>query len=135
MLTDIDYLILAAVLTWTALFTASVLRTRAWTPAGIKVAFGNRSNLPALTPLAGRAQRAAENLKESLLLYSAVVIAIQLTNKVDDAATAGAAIFFWARLIYWPVYLIGVLYLRTALWWVAIIGLGIMIGRYGFGWS
>ena len=35
--------------------------------------------------------------------------------------------FFWARLTYWPVYLAGIVYLRTAVWAVSILGLAMMI--------
>lgn len=38
----------------------------------------------------------------------------------------GAALFFWARVAYIPTYLMGIAYLRTAIWIVSIVGLGII---------
>jgi len=41
----------------------------------------------------------------------------------DTRVAIGAQIFFWARLAYFPVYLAGIKYLRTAVWTVGLIGL------------
>ena len=35
----------------------------------------------------------------------------------------GALVFFWARLIYAVIYLIGIPWLRTGVWTVSIVGL------------
>ena len=55
-------------------------------------------------------------------MFLAVVLAAQIAGKSAQAAM-GATIFFWARLVYWPVYLAGIVYLRTLVWFVSIIGL------------
>ena len=39
----------------------------------------------------------------------------------------GATVFFWGRLVYWPVYLAGIIYLRTLVWFVGIVGLVMII--------
>jgi uncharacterized MAPEG superfamily protein len=44
---------------------------------------------------------------------------------------AGANLFFWARVIFWPVYLAGVPYLRTIVWTVGIVGLLMMAAAIG----
>lgn len=121
-MTDLHYLALSAVLTWLMLVVASLLRSRSWTPAGMQVAFGNRENVSEPTPLAGRADRAARNMLEGLLLFTALVAAVRLGGK---AAPAGAAaLFFWARVAYYGVYLAGIRYLRTAVWVASIVALG-----------
>ena len=45
-------------------------------------------------------------------MFLAVVLAAHIAGKAPQAAF-GATIFFWARLVYWPVYLAGIVYLRT----------------------
>ena len=75
--------------------------------------------------MAGRADRAAKNMLEGMVVFLAVVLAAQLAGKGAHAA-AGASVFFWARLVYWPVYMAGVIYLRTAVWFVSIIGLAMI---------
>jgi uncharacterized MAPEG superfamily protein len=119
-------LIWSAALTWLMLVTASVLRSRGWTPGSVKIAFGNRDDLPEPTPLAGRADRAATNMLESLVLFTAAVVAVALADKTSTQTAVGAGIFFWARLAYWPCYLAGIIYLRTAIWVVSMIGLAMV---------
>ena len=47
--------------------------------------------------------------------------------EVNNAQTEfGAGLFFWARVAYIPIYLIGVAYLRTAVWLVSVVGLGMI---------
>ena len=40
--------IYSAVLSWLMLYAAAILRTRAWSPTGLKIAFGNRDNVSLL---------------------------------------------------------------------------------------
>jgi hypothetical protein len=65
MMTDARALVWCAILTFLMLVTASLLRSRGWTRPGMKIAFGNRDDLPPATPLAGRAERAARNMVEN----------------------------------------------------------------------
>ena len=121
-MTDLHYLALSAVLTWLMLVLASLLRARSWTPAGMQVAFGNRDAVPEPTPLAGRADRAARNMLEGLVLFTALVAAVRLGGK--PAPASAAALFFWARVAYFAVYLAGIPYLRTLVWVAGILALG-----------
>ena len=38
-------------------------------------------------------------------------------------AAMGALVFFWARLIYAVIYLLGIPWLRTLAWFVSVIGM------------
>jgi uncharacterized MAPEG superfamily protein len=109
------------------LATASLLRSRGWTSAGLRIAFGNRDDLSPATGLVGRAHRAAHNMVENLVLLVALVAAVYFAGKYDRLADAGATLFFWSRLAYWPCYLAGIIYLRTAIWFVSIIGLAMIV--------
>jgi uncharacterized MAPEG superfamily protein len=84
---------------------------------------GNRENLPALEGWAGRAQRAHRNMLESLIVFAALVLVAQFAGKTNAATAHGAQLFFWARLAYAPAYVIGVPWLRTALWGISFAGL------------
>ena len=126
MLTDVQSLIFSALLTWVMLITASFLRHRLWTPAGMKIGVGNRDDVPEPTPLAARADRAAKNMLESLLLFVCVVVAARYAGAPSDQLTLGTTLFFWARLAYFGVYLAGIPYLRTAIWIVAVLGVFII---------
>ncbi len=121
------YLVLSTVLTWVMLLTASLLRSRGWSLAGLRVAFGNRDDLAEATPLAARADRAAKNMLENLLLFVAVSAAVALKGAAAPAQLSlGGAVFFFARVAYFVVYLAGVRYLRTLIWAVGLVGVGIV---------
>lgn len=126
MLTTVQALVWSGILTFLMLMVASGLCARIWTPPGQAIAFGNRENLPMALGMAGRAERAAWNMLEAMVMFLAVVLAAQMAGKGAQAAT-GATVFFWARLIYWPVYLAGIIYLRTAVWFVGVIGLAMIV--------
>ncbi|HEY8023367.1 MAG TPA: MAPEG family protein [Burkholderiaceae bacterium] len=115
-----------AIVTWLMLLVASMLRARGWTFPGIMLAFGNRDNLPEPSALAGRAERAARNTLENFVLFAALALAAHAAGATGQRAEMGAEIFFWARLVYIPVYLIGLPFLRTAVYFVSIAGLAMI---------
>jgi uncharacterized MAPEG superfamily protein len=122
----LDLVVYMALLTWLSIVLGAMLRNREWTLAGMKVGLSNRDRLPEATALGGRAERAAANTKENFILFAALALTAQVAGLADQA-TAGAAVFFWARVIYLPVYLLGITYLRSAIWGVGVVGLGMMV--------
>lgn len=122
-MTDVHLLLVAAFVTWASLMLAAVLRSRSWTPAGQKLAFGNREALPEPSPIAGRAQRAALNNLENLALFVAVFVAARLAGAAPEAVLPGAHLFVWGRVAYVGVYLAGIPYLRTLVWLVSVVGI------------
>ena len=90
---------------------------------GLPMLAGNRENLPKFAGWAGRAQRAHFNMLESLVLFAALVLLAQATGRLNATTALGAQLFFWARLVYVAVYIVGVPWLRTAVWAVSIVGL------------
>lgn len=126
-MTAVHYLVWSAILTFAMLGAASLFRSQGWTWPGMQLAFGNRDNLPPATPLAGRAHRAAMNMLENLVLFTALIAAVHFAGKANaPQVQTGAALFFWARLLYWPCYLAGVVYLRTGIWLVSVVGLAMI---------
>ena len=128
-MTDVHYLLLSTALAWIMIMTAAELRTPTWTRAGARLAFGNREALPEPSALAGRADRAARNMMENLLLFIAVFVAARAAGA---DAKLGAAVFFFARLAYFFVYLAGIRYVRSALWAVALLATA-QIGLFAAG--
>lgn len=90
---------------------------------GLPMLAGNRDAVPAFGGWVGRAQRAHHNMLESLVLFAALVLIAVVTNKTNSATLLGAQLFFWARLAYAVVYVAGIPWLRTAVWFVSVIGL------------
>jgi len=120
---DLHFLVLAALLNWLMILVAALWRVDALTPAGLKRAFGNRTHIPEAAPAAARADRAAKNMTENMILFVAVLTASRLGGAGAHALTPGATMFFWARVAYWPFYVVGIPYVRTALWATSLCGL------------
>jgi uncharacterized MAPEG superfamily protein len=120
---DLRLLVYSVLLAWLMLLTASMLRTRGFTPPGLKLAFGNRDDLPEPSPAAGRADRAARNMVENLLLFAVLLFAARAAGVASDRLELSARLFFYARLAYFPLYLAGIPYLRTAAWAVGVLAL------------
>ena len=113
-------------LTVLSIMAAAFLRNREWTPAGMKLGLSNRDHLPDATPLGARAVRAASNTQENFILFTALALTAHAVG-VDEQATLGAQVFFWARLVYLPVYWAGITYVRSLLWAVGTVGLALML--------
>ena len=60
---------------------------------------------------------------ESLVLFAALVIVAHMAGVANDTTVLGAQLFFWARLAYAIVYLLGLPWVRTGLWAVSMVGL------------
>src|SRR5919107_2663416 len=80
-----------------------------------------------LRGVAGRLDRALRNFLETFPLFAAVVLAAQLTGTHDALTEWGARLYFWGRLAYVPLYAAGVPLIRSLVWNVPTIGIGLII--------
>src|SRR5271169_1819040 len=83
--------------------------------------------------LFGRATRALANYVENFTPFVAVALALMVTQRTGGAGAIGATIWILSRILYLPVYVFGIIYLRTIVWGISIIGLVMMLGRL-IGW-
>jgi len=90
---------------------------------GLPPLAGNRENLQPITGWAGRAARAHRNMLESLILFAALVLVAQVAGRANAMTALGAEVFFWARVVYVPVYVIGIPWARTGVWGLSVVGL------------
>jgi uncharacterized MAPEG superfamily protein len=90
---------------------------------GLPTLAGNREGLPVLTGWAGRAQRGQRNMIENLVLFAALVLVAVAAGKTNNMTLLGAQIFFWGRVAYTAVYIAGIPWLRTGVWFVSVIGM------------
>ena len=74
----------------------------------------------------GRAERALANYVENLGPFIAMDLALIATQ---HAGGLGATVWILGRIVYLPIYLMGVVFVRTAAWGVSIIGLLMMLAR------
>ncbi len=113
-------LIAAVFLNWLMVTTASLWRANAWTPGGMMAAVGPRDVPIEPSVYAGRAERAAKNMSENLPFFIAVVLAAYAAGRSGPGVDTGALVFVIARVVYWPVYISGIPFLRTGVWAVSI---------------
>ncbi len=123
---DLKFLVWAAALT---LAQSLIAVLGAMQHVSVATLAGNRENLPPLTGWAGRATNAHRNMLENLILFASLVLVAQAAGKANATTALGSALFFWARLIYVPIYMIGVPWVRTAVWGVSVAGLVLIFGQ------
>lgn len=70
---------------------------------------------------AHRAYRAHMNAFESIALFAPAAIAVQITGTGTESTAMASAIYFWARLVYAPMYYFKVPFLRTAIWSIGFV--------------
>lgn len=91
---------------------------------GLKWNTGARDDaMPPLGKVAGRLQRAQNNLFETLPLFIGAVLVAHLTGRENTITAIGAQVYFWGRVAYVPLYAAGVRMLRSIVWTVSAAGL------------
>jgi uncharacterized MAPEG superfamily protein len=79
--------------------------------------------MPPLKGIAGRLQRALHNFLETFPLFAVAVLIADATNRHGWLALWGSQIYFYARVIYLPLYAAGIPVVRTLVWTVATLGI------------
>ena len=120
---DLYFLLMSTILCFVQMLIAA---TGANTQVGLPALAGNREGLPEIVGWPGRARRAHLNMIENLVLFSALVLIAAVAGKANATTAMGAMIFFWARLAYALIYLIGIPWLRTLAWLIGVIGMAMI---------
>jgi uncharacterized MAPEG superfamily protein len=81
-----------------------------------------------LTGIAARADRASRNFLETFVFFAAAVLAVVLAQRSNAHTVLGVQLYFWARVVYLPVYAIGIPYLRTLVWATSVVGIVFVLG-------
>ena len=98
------------------------LAGRSGAPGGTQWGFGNRDTTLAVPAWTARAERAHANLVENLTPFAIVVLVAHVTGKANATTALGAELFFIGRVAHVIVYTAGIIYLRTAVFFVAAVG-------------
>ncbi len=69
---------------------------------------------------AHRAYRAHMNAFENLILFAPLVLAVQLTGSNNETTAMAAAVYFFARLVHAPFYILKTPYMRTLAYFVGL---------------
>ncbi len=125
MTTELTYLALTLILALVQVFLPAGARTVEF---GSKWNAGPRDETPAAKkPLTGRLERAQANLFETLPLFIGAVLIAHVAGRNGVLTEWGAALYFWARVVYVPLYAFGVPYVRSLVWTVSFVGLVLIL--------
>jgi uncharacterized MAPEG superfamily protein len=83
--------------------------------------------MPPLRGIAGRLQRAQHNFLETFPLFAVAVLIADATNRHGWMAIWGAQLYFYARVLYLPIYAAGIPVVRTLVWTVATLGIAMVL--------
>lgn len=119
--TEIRILAFGALLLLIHIFAAAHLKTRQY---GAQWNMGARDEkLPPLRPIAGRLVRAQQNFQETFPIAIVALVGVVMAGRTTEWTALGGWIWLGARVIYLPLYAMGVPVVRTLAFAVSLAGL------------
>jgi uncharacterized MAPEG superfamily protein len=79
------------------------------------------------TPRAGRAGRASKNFQETYPAFIGLLLGLAFLGDSSGFGIVGGWVWLVARIVYIPLYLAGIPYVRSLVWVLSIVGLLIMM--------
>lgn len=124
MTTELTMAAWTLVLAFVQILAFDMARTRQY---GARWNTGARDDqMPPLTATAERLRRAQDNLFETLPLFLGAVLIAHVADRTSATTALGAQIYFWSRVAYLPLYAFGVPLIRSLVWLVSVVGLGMV---------
>jgi len=122
---------LGALLLLVHIFAAVHLKTKQY---GREWNVGARDDaLPPLNPVAGRLARAQANFQETFPIAIVALLGVVIAGQTSSSTALGGWIWLGARTIYLPLYAMGVPIVRTVVFVISLVGLGMVISPLLFG--
>ncbi len=90
---------------------------------GLPTAAGNQDDISPWTGWNDRLNRAVRNAIEAISIFAPVVVAVEFADANNATSALGAQIFFFARLLHAPIFVLGIPYLRTTAWTAGAVGI------------
>lgn len=75
-----------------------------------------------LTGLAGRMDRASKNFLETFPLVAAAILMVHATQSSSSVTALGSQMYLGARILYIPLYALGIPVVRTLVWAISMVG-------------
>lgn len=76
-----------------------------------------------LTGVAGRMDRAFKNFMQTFPFFAAAILLVQVSQRLTAFTSIGAQLYFYARVVYVPLYATGIPGVRSAVWALSMVGL------------
>ena len=90
---------------------------------GLLYDVGPRDEAKPLGKFGGRADRAFRNFLETFVFFAAAVLLNAVLGRHTATSALGAQLYIWARLVYVPLYIAGIPWLRTVAWAASFAGI------------
>lgn len=111
----------AIILGFVHILIADGVRTK---ELGIKWNLGARDEKAQnLNPLTQRLLRAQSNFFETFPLFASAVLIVAVSHNYSAYSYWGSLIYLLARVVYLPIYALGIPVIRTIIWLCSIVGL------------
>jgi uncharacterized MAPEG superfamily protein len=125
MTTELKLLAWTLVLALVQVALTAILRTR---ETGLAYNAGPRDQAgPPVGRFTGRMTRAQKNLFETLPVFAAAILIAHVGGRNGALTWWGAMLYFWARVVYVPLYGLGIPYIRSLVWTVGLVGVVLII--------
>lgn len=95
---------------------------------GLVYAMGPRDQQKPITGYGARVNRAFANFMETFPFFAAVILIAQAAGVHTSQTVFGAELYFWARVTYVPIYILGTPLVRTLIWLGSIVGMLLILG-------
>jgi uncharacterized MAPEG superfamily protein len=82
---------------------------------------------PPVGKITARLQRAEKNFYETLPLFIAAVLIANIAHRDGPLTLWGAGLYFACRVIYLPLYALGIPMVRSIVWIASLIGLALIL--------
>lgn len=131
---NIELTILAwgCVLALVHVFAAVRVKTRQY---GVAWNMGARDEvLPPPQPIVGRLARAQANFFETFPIAAAAILIVSQSGLTSRWTEIGAIVWLAARILYLPVYAAGIPRIRTLIFLVSVVGIGMILWPALFHW-
>lgn len=83
---------------------------------------GSRDGEPEYTALQGRTRRTVANHIEGMMLFVPLIMIVEFADLSSQLTIIGAGLYLAARVMFAPLYMLGVAYLRSVVWGVGLLG-------------
>lgn len=89
---------------------------------GLGWGLGSRDGKPEYTAMQERVSRTIANHIEGMLLFVPLILVVELAGASSNLTQIGAGLYLAGRVAFAPLYLLGVPYLRSLVWGIALFG-------------
>jgi uncharacterized MAPEG superfamily protein len=122
---ELKILALGALLLFVHIFIATRFKTaqygRKWNVSA------RDDDLPEPNAMTGRTMRAQANFQETFPIAIVALLGVVIAGRTSQTSALGGWIWLGARVVYLPLYALGIPVIRTVVWTISVIGLAMVI--------